>query len=394
MPATRALLGACVWLVFACASPPAAPPPPAPVATPLAAARAWEHLEALVDIGPRVPGTEGASRALEYARAELEALGIEVEEQGLLVEDRGDGQPIEVRNLVGTIPGASPDLFVLAAALDTRSFDTFEHVGAAAASGPALLLALASDLVREPLPYTVRLAFLGAEAAQDELRPSQGLWSSRLLVEELSAQGLLDRIRLVVYFGQVADAELTIARDLLSHRTYRDAFFKAARRLGHDDVFPSSAGFDSVFGGEVAFVQARMRRVVAITDPRYGGDQPPGIYHHTEQDTLERLSADNLIAVGEVSEQALRDIGALLQRVDRFARRRSVDDSAAEGPVEVPSLLEPDQLAAPEEVAAGSGEPSQPREAAAPEAPEGEVESDAPSADESMGETPSEAPAP
>jgi hypothetical protein len=192
------------------------------------------------------------------------------------------------------------------------------------------LLELASALAGEPLPYTVQLVFMGAEAPQGEVPLSRAFWGSRLLVAELSEAGVLDRVRLAVYFGQVADAELTIARDLVSHRTYRDAFFKAASRMGHDDLFPSSMGFDSIGGGHAVFLAARMRRVVIITDPRYGGDQPPGIYHHTEQDTLERLSPDNLAAVGRVSEQALRDISVLLVRVDRFARRRSVDESGTE----------------------------------------------------------------
>jgi hypothetical protein len=295
-------------------------------------------------MGSRVPGSEGAARAHEYVRDQLEALGLEAREQHLAIEDRGDGLPVEVANIIGVIPGESRDLFILAARLDSRGFDTFEHAGAASASGAALLLELAEVLAGEPLPYTVQLVFLGAEAPQGNVTPADAFWSSRLLVAELSAAGVLDRVRLAVYFGQVADAELTIARDLVSHRTYRDAFFKAARELGYDDLFPSSTGFDAIGSGHGAFLGARMRRVVVITDPRYGGDQPPGIYHHTEQDTLERLSPENLAAVGQVSEKALRDISVLLVRVDRFARRRSVDES----------VTEPDEVLDPEPAGADS----------------------------------------
>lgn len=342
MAGTRALLGATAFVLASCSSshPPLAPLPAAPP-PPFSGPAAWAHLEALVEIGPRVPGSDGAERARAYVREELTELGIEVHEQHATLEDRGDGQPLDVTNLVGIIPGDSSDLFILAAALDTRAFETFEYSGAAAASGPALLLELAKSLTRDPLPYTVRLAFLGAEAAQGDLPDSRAHWSSRLLVEELREEGALDRVRLAVYFGQVADAELAIARDLGSHRAYRDAFFKAARRMGHEDVFAASMGFDSVSAGHTAFLDAGMRRAVVISDPRYGGDQPPGIYHHTEQDTLERLSVDNLDAVGLVSEQALRDISVLLVRVDRFAHRRSVEGApsepaqppAADGPV-------------------------------------------------------------
>jgi hypothetical protein len=416
MSRANALLGACVLAFASCASPP--PPAPLPTGPPAyEGPDAWDHLAALVEIGSRAPGTEGAARARAYVREQLEALGLELLEQQLTLEDRGDGQPLDVTNVVGEIPGTSRDLFLLAAPLDTREFETFEHKGAAAASGPALLLELARLLSDDPLPYTVRLVFLGAEAPQGELQASQALWSSRLLVKELTEEGSLDRVRLAVYFGQVADAELTIARDLVSHRTYRDAFFKAAHRLGHDELFPSSGGFDSVESGHAAFLAARMRRVVVITDPRYGGDQPPGIYHHTEQDTLDRLSRENLDAVAVVSEQALRDVGLLLERVDRFARRRSVDEPTSEPAQEeapepaMAGLPEsegaPTPEVAPEEPATGEASPEAgvpphaetspevetppaPQESAAPSAspadPVKGVESSAASADEPLQE--------
>ena len=402
MAGTRALLGVCAMALCSCAS----PPPPAPLPSeppPFAGSSAWGHLEALVGMGSRAPGSEGAARAREYVRDQLETLGLEVSEQHFAIEDRGDGVPVDVTNIVGVVPGESSDLFVLAARLDTRSFETFEHTGAAAASGAALLLELATALVSEPLPYTTRLVFLGAETAQGELPESHAFWSSRLLVNELADEGVLDRVRLAVYFGQVADAELTIARDLVSHRTYRDAFFKAARRMGHDGLFPSSMGFDAIGSGHSAFLAARMRRVVIITDPRYGGDQPPGIYHHTEQDTLERLSPENLAAVGRVSERALRDISVLLVRVDRFARRRSVDESSTE-PSQLldaePSgadsgLVEPTEASSGEEPAeeAGPGEAPEPGQDESPPEPAKVVESSTAPADETLQEAaPEESP--
>jgi hypothetical protein len=326
---TRSLRALCAALAAGCAAP-APPPPPPPPAAHFSAEAAWEHLAALVAAGPRPPGSPGAQRAQAHARASLEGLGLAVREERETVADRGDGQPLEVVNLVAEIPGDSPDLFVLAAGLDTKAFEHFDFVGANEASGAALLLELARVLRERPLPYTVRLVLLGAEVPQGELAPGRAFWSSRLLVEGLAEEGRLARVRLVVYFGAVGDADLAIARDLRSHRMYRDAFFEAAHELGHGGAFPLDAGFDSVVTGHHVFLDAGVRRAVALSDPRYGGAEPPGPFHHSELDTLERLSAASLEAVGRSAERGLEEIAARLRRVDRFAARRAVEEEEPE----------------------------------------------------------------
>jgi hypothetical protein len=332
------------WIVvfagaaLVCGAPPPAPPPPPPPE--FSATAAWDHLRALAEIGPRVPGTPGAAAARAYLRAQLEGFGLAVTEEAATVADRGDGQPIEVVNLVATIPasGDGTDLFLLAAPYDTTRFESFPFLGVnTGASGAALLLDLARFFAENRLPYGVRVVFLGAEAAQADIPPQQALWSSRLLLEALRQSGELERVRVAVWFDQVADADLTIARDLRSHRRYRDFFFEAARELGQEAAFPTTAPFESVVTGHLALWSENFRRVVAIADPRYGGSEPPGTYWHTEQDTLERCSAQSLDTVGRVSRRALTEIATLLARVDRFTR-----PVRAETAPEAADVLEPE----------------------------------------------------
>jgi hypothetical protein len=360
---TRLLWGivVCAGAALVCGAPPPAPPPPPPPE--FSSSAAWEHLRALVEIGPRVPGTPGAAAARAYLRAQLEGFGLAVSEETETLADRGDGQPLEVANVVATIPasGDSGDLFLLAAPYDTTRFESFPFLGVnTGASGAALLLDLARFFAENRLPYGVRVAFLGAEAAQADVQPSEALWSSRLLLESLRGRGELERVRVAVWFDQVADADLTIARDLRSHRRYRDLFFEAARALGEEAAFPTSAPFESVVTGHLAFWSANFRRVVAISDPRYGGSEPPGTYWHTEQDTLERCSPESLDAVGRVSRRALTEIATLLARVDRFARPERAAPEAA------PPVLEPEAapVAGPE---AGAGTPDAGSRAVDPE---------------------------
>ncbi len=329
-------------LGLACAEPaplPALPPGPPP--TGFSGQQAFAHLEQLVAIGPRVPSTEGSEQARVYLRAQLEGLGLEVVDQTDETEF-GDETVLSLHNLRAVVPGSSTDLIVLAAPYDSQDLGDTPFVGANdGASGAALLLELARVLAADPLPYTTWLVFLEREAPhRADLDPGLGFMGSRLLVNELDEAGRIDQVRVAVYFNQVADAELGIARDLRSHRRYRMAFFEAARRLGYTDAFPRDASFESPLGGHLAFQRGGVRRAVLITDDHYGGDESPGTLSHTEQDDLEHCSAESLEAVGRTSEAALRDITATLAKIDRFVRRPAV--------IEDPQPTEPAEDAAEE----------------------------------------------
>ncbi len=343
-------------------------PPAAPVGA-LDGERAFAHLEALVAIGPRVSGTEGADEARGYIRGVLEELGVEVQEQSVELDLTNSGETVEYKNLVGVIPGESEDIVLLAAPFDSRPYDSFEFVGANdGASGAALVLELGRQLVERPISYTVWLAFLDGESPRlPEQEALAGLTGSILMVNELDEAELQSRIRLAVYFNRVADAELRIARDLHSHRVYRDQFFFAtARRLGHTEAFPPDAPFDSPPGGHRAFVRAGMRRSVAIVDDAYGGEEPPGTFANSEEDTLEHCSAESLATVGAVSEEAVRGIARRLAKIDSFVRRPippEPESEEAEGEDAVGELAEASGAAEDEpaeDTQAGDAAPEEP----------------------------------
>ena len=116
------------------------------------------------------------------------------------------------------------------------------------------------------------------------------------LASRLQEEGV-SRIRLLVYLNRVGDADLRIARDLMSHRIYREEFWKAAAALDRTQAFPRDAAFENVGIGHPYFVQIGLRQIVTIEDTAFGGDQPPGLYANTAQDTLERCSPDSLQTV-------------------------------------------------------------------------------------------------
>jgi glutaminyl-peptide cyclotransferase len=320
------ILGVSAALCGLACGKPAPPADPAPDPSQFSGERAWEHLERLVEIGPRVAGTPGAEAARSYIRAQLEAIGLEPKPLSFDVSyelQEGEVETAGFESVLAEAPGESADLLVLAAPFDSRHFESFTHVGANnGASGAALLLEMARVLSVDPVPYTVWFAFLDAEAVHvEDADPDQRFLGSRALVGEIQQVGALSRTRLMIYFNQVADGDLEIARDLHSERVIRRSFQHAAKNLGYEAVFPPDRPFSRPPGGHGAFLGVGFRRVMIVSDDRFGGGQAPGVYWQTEEDTLEHCDPESLAIVGTVSLAGLREVVALLQKVDRFSRK-------------------------------------------------------------------------
>jgi hypothetical protein len=255
------------------------------------------------------------------------------------------------------IPGDSPQIFVLAAPYDTRRFESFRFVGANdGASGPALLLELARVIQANPLHYTTWIVFLDGEAlrppgAAADTEPAHA--GSVGLAHELLSEPGAPTLRLVVTFQQVGDADLHIARDLRSNRLYREEFWFAAARLRRKDAFRPEDPFESPPGSHEAFLAQGFRGVVLITDPAYGGSEPPGAFANSEDDTVERCSPQSLASVGAVTIEALDRISERLAKIDRFVKQPT------------PPAPAPGEAATPEQPAATPA-PSEPPTAAPP----------------------------
>jgi hypothetical protein len=320
------ILGVSTALCGLACGKPAPPAEPAPDPAQFSGEQAWEHLERLVEIGPRVAGTPGAVAARNYIRAQLEAIGLEPKPLSFEVDYEGpEGEvgTLGFESVLAVIPGESDDLLVLAAPFDSRHFESFTHVGANnGASGAALLLEMGRVLSVDPLPYTVWLAFLEGDATYaDDAPPDERFLGSRALVREIQGSGALSRTRLMIYFNQVADQDLEIARDLRSERVIRRSFQHAAKDLGYQAVFPPDRPFSRPPGGHGAFIEVGFRRVMLVSDDRFGGDEAPGVYWQTEEDTLEQCDPESLAIVGTVTNAGLREVVALLRKVDRFSRK-------------------------------------------------------------------------
>jgi glutaminyl-peptide cyclotransferase len=343
----------------ACRSAPAPAPPLEAAASwrvnAFSADAAWRNLEALAAIGPRVSGTEGAAKARAYLRKRLTALGLKVESRSATVHfDSGERADFELVNLEATVPGDSPGLIVLAAPYDSAYHDSFEYLGVNdGASGAAVLLELARVIAADPMPYSVRFYFLDGEAPLGRGTAEEAdnqLLGSAAAAAVLASNHELASIRLLLLLNRVSDSDLRIARDRFSHRTYREAVWRAAAELGYTDVFPPAAAFEDPVAGHRSFIDRGMRRVVAIVDPHFGAEEASGLADHSEGDTLDRSSPRSLEVVGRVVLASLESISAQLVKIDRFSKS--------------PIAVEPEPRAAPEP--AGAVPPEAESDAAPP----------------------------
>lgn len=345
----RRLLGGSLGglLAIGCGGAPQAPTPVPPPATDegrgaFQSERAWADLEALAGAGPRPSGSEGADAARAYITQALAGVGLDVSPRSTPVELPGL-DPFDLTHLSVVVPGTSTDRFVLVAGYDSDHFEEFENPGVnLGASGAALLIELARVLSSTTPAYTVQLLFVEGEGrlgrGEGATRERRGL-GSELLAQQMSEAGELDGVRLLMAFRGVCDADLVVARDLLSHRHHREELWRVARDLGYGDVFERDAPFESVEAGHRAFLARGLRAVVSVADTAYGGSDPPGLYANSEEDTLDHCAPQSLRIIGMVTLRGLAHIGERLDRIDRFTSR-PLEAGVAEADLE-PSEVPP-----------------------------------------------------
>jgi Zn-dependent M28 family amino/carboxypeptidase len=248
-------------------------------------ARAFEDVVTQVSFGPRIPGTEGHARTVEWIRDELLEAGWQVEDQ----ESEALGNPI--RNLVAKRSDDNPQI-ILGAHYDTRIYadndpDAANHTlpvpGANdGASGVAVLLELARTLPTDSV--NVWLVFFDAE---DNGRITGWDWSlgSREFVANNPVQP-----RAVVIVDMIGDADLNIYKERNSDPVLTDEIWAVAGSLEYGDWFLPEYKF-SMIDDHTPFLEAGIPAVVLIDF-----DYP---YWHTVADTPDKVSSQSLEAVGK-----------------------------------------------------------------------------------------------
>ena len=265
------------------------------------AARAMQYTKEIVAFGPRFDTSKAIEQVRAYIKNKLK--GDQVEEDSFVAETSIGKIPMT--NIIAKFPGTKDGIIVLSSHYETNYWlkDT-SFVGANdGACTSALLLAIADQLRGKKLEgHSIWLVFFdGEESMKSKWNNNDALWGSRRLAKKWQDDGTSKKVKALILADMIGDADLSIPRDQNSTRWLEDLILQAATRLGYQSFF-----FQEVIAIEgddhIPFATAGMP-VADLYDSSFGyGDS----FHHTTQDTLDKLSVKSLQISGDVILETIR----------------------------------------------------------------------------------------
>ncbi len=203
---------------------------------------------------------------------------------------------IEMVNLSYVIPGRpGADRILLVAHYDSKRFVGFDFVGANdSASAVALLLALIPDLKAQSFPFDVQTVFVDGEEALVQWSLADSLYGSRRLAATLTGG---KAVRGAIVLDMIGDRDLKLIRESRSDQAFQVHLQEAAAELGLERLLDSRT--QAVDDDHMPLIEAGVP-TLHLMDFSFGGNSSPGTYWHTEQDTVDKVSAGSLSAVGEL----------------------------------------------------------------------------------------------
>lgn len=264
--------------------------------------KALHHVERLVELGPRPPGSEALERARVYITDELKAAGWHVTRQTF--KDSTPRGPMTFVNLLATFGEAKnekkPPSFLLCSHYDTKLFETESFVGANdGGSSNGVLLEMARVLASRPeLAARVQLVFFDGEEAYVAFTATDGLYGSRYFAKQLALADKAKQFRGGILFDMVGDRDLRITLPPDSPSQLTLDLFASAEALKVRNHF-TYAG-NGILDDHTPLNEIGIP-VIDLIDFEY----PPW---HTPADTMDKLSAESLGIVGSVAVRYLAEV--------------------------------------------------------------------------------------
>ena len=269
-------------------------------------AHALQYAREIVAYGPRYNGSEALTKVQAYLRKQFAKDDLT---EDTFVVDTPAG-PQQLHNIIVKFPGKKDGIIVLASHYETNYWlkDT-SFVGAndgAATTG--LLIEMANRLRAGGKPrdgYSVWIVFFDGEEAVKSWSHSDSLYGSRHAAAKWANDGTLKKIKAFLLADMIGDKELDIARDGNSTPWLLDVVKQAATREGDQRYFFQHT---TVMEDDHLPFGQRGVPVADIIDEDYGphdANHSDG-YHHTPEDTLDKISAKSLTIDGDVFLETIR----------------------------------------------------------------------------------------
>ena len=255
------------------------------------AKRAFQYTREVTAFGERYMGNENHKKLEHYILDHLK--GDQVEDDAFTA-DTVEGK-FPVRNIIAKFPGKKDGIIAILGHYDTNYWlRNTGYVGANdGGSSTAILLEFANQLRGKTRDgYSVWLVWTDGEEAVKTWTDTDSLYGTRHLAEKWEKDGTLKKIKALMVMDMIGDADLDIQRDTNSTPWLLDLIYTAAQRGGYQSHFYALEG--PMEDDHIPFVKRGVPSADVI-DLDYGYNN---VFHHTPQDTMDKLSPKSLEIVG------------------------------------------------------------------------------------------------
>lgn len=269
------------------------------------------YVKTQLDFGARVPGTDAARKAGDWIAAEMrQRADTVIEQRWNHVTAKGDTLPL--RNIFARFRPQATTRILYITHWDSRPVsDQAEDPARRSlpvpgandgASGVALFIALGDVLKKTPPTVGVDLLFVDGEDYGTFGPPDVDVLLGSTYFAATMPAGYQPIFG--VLFDMIGDADLEIPQEGNSLERAPEVVSRVwdtAAKLGYQRYFPPRDG-GAITDDHIPLLDKGLR-VVDVIDINYLG--PPGSskpnYHHTPDDTLDKVSAQSLKIVGDVA---------------------------------------------------------------------------------------------
>ncbi len=288
------------------------PPANTPAAPKVDGNRAFQLAKDFVAIGPRYLGSEGHKKAEAFITDHLKQAGATVEFDEFTAQTAAG--PFPVKNIIGKIQGKKDGIIVIAGHYETNLPTSTElknakgpFVGANdGGSTTGLMLDIAETLHKQKGSasaiggYSVWLVFTDAEEATVAWTDADSVYGSKHLAQQWQQDGTNRKVKALLLLDMIGDKDLDIQRDENSTPWLEDVVYRAATRLGTQSYF--FARTEGIQDDHLPFAKTGIP-VADIIDLDYGFNN---VFHHTTEDTIDKISGKSLQIVGDVVLETIR----------------------------------------------------------------------------------------